>query len=199
MEKDNSLERDNGIITQRSTKARFATKTLVTMALLAAISIVLSRFCVIYFTDSLRLSFGNIPIIITGLLFGPIAGALVGAVTDILGSLLFSGLGWYPPLTVTPVIIGLVAGLLRRFVLKRQQFYRFAAATLIANALGTICWSTFCLSKLYGTPFWTLAGVRVPFYIGVALLEALVIFVLFKSKVFSIILKDDKFMQRVKK
>ena len=180
----------------RSLKNRFPTKTLVTMALMSAISIVLSRFCVIYFTQSLRLSFGNIPILITGLLFGPIAGAVVGAGTDILGSVI-SGLGWYPPLTLTPVIMGVAAGLFRGFVLKRRTYLRILPVTLTANTLGTICWSTYWLSRLYGNPLWTLLSVRAPFYIGIALLEALVIFILFKAKVFNPILRDSKYMKKV--
>ena len=170
-------------------KQVFNTKSLVAASLLSAVSIILSRFCVIYFTDSLRLSFGNIPILITGFLFGPVAGALVGAVTDILGSALFSGFGWYPPLTVTPVLIGLTAGLFRPLVMKNRRFLPILGSTLTANGLGTILWSTFALSRLYGTPFLSLAAVRVPFYIAVAALEAGAIFGLFKANVFDTINK----------
>ena len=170
-------------------KQVFNTKSLVAASLLSAVSIILSRFCVIYFTDSLRLSFGNIPILITGFLFGPVAGALVGAVTDILGSALFSGFGWYPPLTVTPVLIGLIAGLFRPLVMKNRRFLPILGSTLTANGLGTILWSTFALSRLYGTPFLSLAAVRVPFYIAVAVLEAGAIFGLFKANVFDTINK----------
>ena len=35
--------------------------------------------------ESLRISFGNIPVLLSGLLGGPVAGALVGAVADIIG------------------------------------------------------------------------------------------------------------------
>lgn len=171
---------------------RMNTRTLVTIALLSAISIVLSRFCVIYFTNSLRLSFGNIPIIITGILFGPATGMLVGAVTDIVGSLLLSGAGWYPLLTVTPMLIGLVAGLLRRFVVRKPKLPYAVMITLAANFIGSICWSTYCLHLLYGMPIWTLVPVRAPFYIGVAILEACAIFALFKSRVFDTILRDKK-------
>lgn len=174
----------------KSEKRRMATKTMVTLALLSAISIILSRFCVIYFTDQLRLSFGNIPIIIAGFLFGPVAGAMVGGVTDIIGAAMMSGYGWYPPLTVTPIIIGLVAGSLRYFVLRKPRFYRIGLITILANLLATIGWSTVCLSWLYGTPVWTLITVRLPFYIGVAVLEAVVIFAMLRSGMFKYVLRD---------
>lgn len=174
----------------KTEKRRMATKKMVILALLSAVSIILSRFCVIYFSDNLRLSFGNIPILIAGFIYGPIAGAMVGGVSDIIGSALLSGFGWYPPLTVTTVIIGVVAGSLRLLVLKKVKFYRVGIVTIIANALATIGWSTVCLTWLYGTPIWTLLAIRLPFYIGVAVLEALVIFALLKSNAFKTVLSD---------
>ena len=180
-----------------SLRNRFPTKTLVTMALMSAISIVLARFCVIYFTDNLRLSFGNIPIMIVGLLYGPFAGAFVGVGTDLVGSLLLSGRGWYPPLTVTPVLMGVIAGLFRKYVLKKQTYTRILPVTLTSNILGTICWSTYCLSRLYGSPFKTLFAVRAPFYLGLSFIEALLIFALFKAKVFNPVLRDSKYMKKV--
>lgn len=179
-------------MSKTNTNKRITTRMMVALALLSAISIILSRFCVIYFTDNLRLSFGNIPILIAGLMFGPIAGALVGGVTDIIGSLLLSGLGWYPPLTITPVVMGLIAGLLRSFVMKNMKFYRVAITAFIANAIGTMFWSTLSLSWMRGVPVWSLAVVRVPFYIGVAVLEAFVLFVLLRSGAFKSVLHDKK-------
>ena len=195
---ENNYRNENGLTGKGLSKNRFPTKTLVTMALMSAISIILSRFCVIYFTDSLRLDFGKIPIMITGLLFGPFAGAIVGFGTDLVGSLFLSGRGWYPPLALTPVVMGIVAGLFRRFVLKKQNYPRAATVTLTANILGSICWSTYCLSNLYKTPFWTLASIRVPFYLGVSLVEALLIFILFKARAFDVVLRDSKYMKKVK-
>ena len=176
----------------KKARQKLATKTLVILALLSAISIILSRFCVIYFTDQLRLSFGNIPILIAGLLFGPIAGAMVGGITDIIGAAMLSGFGWYPPLTLTPILMGFIAGILRNFVMRNTKFYRVAITTLIANAIGTMIWSTLSLSWLYGTPFWVQATYRVPFYIGVAVLEAFVLFAVLKSGAFKSALRDKR-------
>lgn len=173
-------------------KKRMATKTMVVLAMMSAVSIILSRFCVIYFTDQLRLSFGNVPIFIVGFLYGPAAGVLVGGVTDFIGSAVLSGYGWYPPLTVTPVIIGLMAGLLRGFVMSNLRLYRVIIVTLLTNALSTISWSTACLSWLYGTTFLTNLSIRLPFYLLVAVLEGIVLFALFKSGAFKKVLCDRK-------
>lgn len=177
---------------KRNRKRLMTTKMMIILALMSAISIILSRFCVIYITDQLRLSFGNIPVFVVGLLYGPVAGAAVGGVADFIGSALLSGYGWYPPLTVTPVLIGFIAGLFRRPVMNEPHFLRIAVMTVLANALASICWSTLCLSWLYGTPFLTNFSIRLPFYVIVALLEAIIIFMLFNSSAFKRILSDRK-------
>ena len=97
---------------------RTHTRTLATLALLCAMEIILARFCVIWITNSIKITFEAIPILMAGILFGPAAGAVVGAVSDILGAGLLSGLGWLPVLTVTPTLLGLLAGLLCPIVWK---------------------------------------------------------------------------------
>lgn len=163
---------------------KFSTKTVVALGLLTAISIVLTRFCVIYITETLRISFGNIPIILAGLVFGPVAGAMTGLAADIVGAVFLSGLGWYPPLTLTAVLMGFIPGLLRRIILVKASFGRTFFVALISNILGTVLWSTLCLHWMYTSPFMALFTVRFPFYIGIALMEAVVLFVLLKTGFF---------------
>jgi len=163
---------------------KMSTKTLVVAAVLVAISIVLSRFCVIYITPSVRISFGNIPIIIASLMFGPLVGALVGAASDLLGAAFLSGLGWYPWLTVTPILIGIIPAVLCKLIKNRRSFVAVFAVVLTADVVGPMCWSTYWLSELYNTPIFSLAVVRVPLYIGIAVLESVVIFLLMKTGIF---------------
>ena len=177
------------------------TKNLAVLGMLVAVSVVLSRFCVVYITTSIRINFGNIPIFLAGIFFGPIAGGLTGAVSDIIGSCFLSPLGYYPPLTVGPVIIGVIAGILRRFVavpenddkspaksgMKFQalQYLRACTVTLTANVVASMTWTTLCLHRLYGTPVMALLTVRVPLYIAISLLEALAICAVLASGYFN--------------
>jgi len=162
----------------------FSTKTLVTLGLLTAISIVLTRLLIIYITPSVRISFGNIPIILAGVLFGPIAGALTGFVADFIGAVALSGFGWYPPLALTSVLMGIIPAILRKIFLKKMSYVGSIAVVLPANILGTMIWSTFCLHWLNKVPLLPLFAIRIPLYIGIAVLEALVIFLLGKSGLF---------------
>ncbi len=174
-----------------------ATKTLVILSFFAALSIVLSRFCVIWITNSIRINFGNIPIILAGTFFGPIAGALVGMVSDIIGSSLLSGLGWYPPLTVSPMLMGIIPGIMaplmsrlkcrtngRRTAYAELSIITVAGLVMPANIIATMGWTTYWLHVLYGSPMGALLSVRVPLYFCMGILEILIIFTLSKAGAF---------------
>ncbi len=170
---------------------KLSVKTLVTTALFIAISIVLARFCVIYITPSVRINFGNIPIMLTGLLFGPIIGAAAGAIADVVGSVSLAALGWYPPITVSAALMGLIPGLLAFLVKREQTLPRTAVIVFVSNLCASMLWTTFWLSKLYGNGFWTLASVRVPLYLGMTVVESIVIFAVYKAILKTGVIKSE--------
>ena len=71
-------------------KTKMATRTLACCALLAALSVVLARLIVPMPNAFTRFSIEAVPIFLAGLLFGPLAGAMVGFAADMVGCL-FSG------------------------------------------------------------------------------------------------------------
>ena len=161
----------------------FSPRRLALLAMLTAASIVLSRLCVIYLTPTLRVEFGNLPIFLAGLFLGPASGVIVGGLADVLGATL-SGVVYCPPLTLAAMFIGLLAGLLRRWVLAKPSFWKSWSLTLLADVLAKMLWTTYWLTVLYGTGFLPLLAVRVPLYLGVSLIEGFVFFRLVKSGAF---------------
>lgn len=116
----------------------FSPRRLALLAMLTAASIVLSRLCVIYLTPTLRVEFGNLPIFLAGLFLGPASGVIVGGLADVLGATL-SGVVYCPPLTLAAMFIGLLAGLLRRWVLAKPSFWKSWSLTLLADVLAKCC------------------------------------------------------------
>lgn len=159
---------------------RQSTRTLVLMALLAAISIILTRFLGFYLTNSVRISFGSIPIMLASLLLGPLAGGFTGAVADILGATLFSAFGYYPPLTIPPVIIGILPALLKPALLRKVSFLRMYLIILITDLIAGIGVTTYILSHMYGTGFLELLVVRAPIALAVSIAEGIVVYGLYK-------------------
>lgn len=156
---------------------------MVTTALLISISVVLARFCVVYITPSVRINFGNVPIMLSGLMYGPIVGAIAGTIADIIGSVLLSAFGWYPPLTVSAAIMGLVPGLLAFLYKNGRSLKKTLIIVFASNLAGTMLWSTFWLARLSNVSFWSLAVVRIPLYIGMTVLESILLFALYKAVV----------------
>ncbi|MDO4552874.1 MAG: folate family ECF transporter S component [Bacillota bacterium] len=155
-------------------------KTLVTLALLVAINIILTRIFVIYITDFSRLDLGNVPIILAGLFFGPAAGAIAGAAADIFGSAVLSGRGWYPPLTVGPLLMGLIPGLLRSWLQRKPNWGRVLLIVILAEAVASILWKTFWLAKLYNMGYFALLALRGPVALILIAVETILVYILYK-------------------
>ena len=82
------------------------------LGMLAALNVVaaeLLKFPII--PKVLELNFGFVPLAVAGMLFGPVAAMLVGAVGDIVGAAIFSAGDFYLGYTLTAVLTGLFYGL----------------------------------------------------------------------------------------
>ena len=136
-------------------------KRLSLLAMFIALQIVLSKFLMLQLAPSVRLSIDSVPILLAGLWFGPLAGALVGTLSDFLGTLLFPTAGaYFPPLTVAFLLIGLTAGLLSRVVKVRQPLLRIALIVIPSEIVGSYLFKSFALSFLVGAPFSALLAAR---------------------------------------
>lgn len=161
---------------------KFSTKRIVFLGLMAAISIVLTRLLSITIDpQTLRISLGNVPVILVSLWFGPIEGAVVGFIADIIGATVFSPYGWNPLLAPTSVIMGLLPGLFSKAFSNRFNFLTVFLVTLLTNCVGTIAYSTFALSEMSNLPYLSVLAIRLPVYLVIAALEALCIYYLTKS------------------
>lgn len=99
-------------------KKTFSTQNLVMMAALIAMQIILARFLSIQASDTLRISFESIPVILAGMWLGPIPGAIVAVIADFLGTIL-SGYGtWFPPLVLGPLSVGILSGVSTKYIFR---------------------------------------------------------------------------------
>lgn len=161
------------------------TRNLVFMALLCAISMLLSRVLAIN-TPIMRISLGSVPIVLAGLCLGPAAGAMVGLVADFMGCVFLSTFGYTPILALSPMLMGALPWLLGRYFFRgdRVSLARVYGVLLPAELLGPVCWTTFGLHLLYGTPLAGLLASRIPVLAVTGLLDGLVIYLLLKSGLF---------------
>lgn len=91
-------------------------KRAVYIALLSGLSIVLTRILSLRIPiggiEGVRIGFGPLPIIIASFLFGPIEGALCGAISDILGYFINPMGPYIPAFTIISAIRGILPSLM---------------------------------------------------------------------------------------
>ena len=102
------------MVASNSDKKTFTIKLICYCAVFTAMSVVLSRFLGYAPNTSMRFSIESVPVFLSGLLFGPIPGAIVGFTADFIGCL-FSPYGYNPIFCVPPILYGLFAGLFAKY------------------------------------------------------------------------------------
>lgn len=122
-------------------KKIFSTQNLVLMAALIAIQIILTRFFSIQ-TDTLRISFGSIPLVLAGMWLGPVCGAIVAVIADILGTIIQGYGAWFPPLVLGPLATGVISGLSTKYIFRSplaetRDTWKVAAIVVVVGLLNS--------------------------------------------------------------
>ena len=163
--------------------ALFGTMMSMTMAaMLTAMSVVIGIFCKNFmnFGDGLfRITFENLPVLMSGIMFGPVIGGIVGAATDLISYLLSSQV--YPPnliVTLGATMIGATSGFFAKYVFKRCGYLRLIASSAIAHVIGSMIIKPIGLFTFYS---WAVLW-RIPLYLVIAPLEIFVLCLIYKNK-----------------
>ncbi|MBR6807983.1 MAG: folate family ECF transporter S component [Clostridia bacterium] len=135
-----------------------ATAYVTYMAFLVALEVVLNRFCSIN-TMGLKIGFSFVPIVVAASLFGPVHAAVIYALADFLGAILFPIGIYHPGFTLCAATMGVVYGICLhipegegRGVIRRKRvrvFPNVVAAALINNLVFGLVINTFWVSMLY--------------------------------------------------
>ncbi|SCG83186.1 hypothetical protein DW1_1616 [Proteiniborus sp. DW1] len=120
------------------------TKALVGASLLTAISIVLTRVFSIMVPlgglPALRIEFGPIPLIISGILYGPFWGGLAGIIADLIGVMINPMGAFFPGFTISSMLWGAIPGVLNLLVKRNKLRINYniingAVLTMIATGI----------------------------------------------------------------
>ncbi len=133
--------------------------TLVCLALLTAMQIVIARFLVIPISDSLRMSFSFIPVVIAARRFGVMGAVTVYGLGDFLGAVAFPTTGaYFPGFTLTAIISGAIYGILLG---KKTSTWRIILSVVLSQVFCTVLLNSFWISFQYGAPFGATALARI--------------------------------------
>ena len=150
---------------------------------MVAISILMGKYLAIRGGDVMRFSLENTPIILSGIAFGPGAGALVGLVADLVGCIMV-GYTINPLVTLGAVAIGLISGFVPRILAKININGKLSLAITVAVAhlVGSVVIKTLGLSSYYDMPFIILMLWRALNYLIVGALDGIVVHILLSRK-----------------
>lgn len=121
------------------------TSMLVTLGMLVAIEIVLSRFCSIP-AWNFKIGLGFVPVVVAAVLYGPVPAAVVAGLSDLLGAIMFPIGPYFPGFTLTAALTGLVWGV---FLHKRQTMARIGGAVAVNQLVLSLLLNTLWISVLY--------------------------------------------------
>lgn len=148
-------------------KSKFSTKTLTQAGFLTAISIVLTRFVSIMVPlagglPALRLGFGELPIVLSGLLLGPLVGGITGLVADLIGALAFPQGPFFPGFTLSSMLWGILPGIYSIYLRRKGEngnpftFKRILFIIVVSTIPISLILNTYWLSLMLGKGFFVL-------------------------------------------
>ncbi|MBQ7153065.1 MAG: folate family ECF transporter S component [Clostridia bacterium] len=156
-------------------------KVLCVSALLCALTFVLAFAAkLIQGTSPLRFTIEGLPIILSGILFGPLIGAVIGVGSDLLSCAL-SGQAINPLITVGVACIGLLAGLISHYIRTKPGLLQIILCESVSHLVGSVVIKSVALHT-YGYE-WAYLALRIPIYIGVIVIESILLYLLLQSKI----------------
>lgn len=166
-------------------KTKRMIKLLTNMAMMTAISIVIGMFCKTYlnFANGLfRITFENLPIILSGIVLGPIAGGIVGLATDLISYMLSPQV--LPPnliVTLGATVIGVLSGIISKYIIRKKGKFQIIMSAGVSHIVGSMIIKTIGLYQYYNI----LVLWRIPLYLVIASTEIFLLCVLLKQKNFA--------------
>lgn len=134
----------------------FNLRTLIVLALLAGLGAVFKAFLSFDFTPSgfkeVDISLAPVPVMLSGILFGPLAGGLVGFVAETAGFFMEAPAGGYNPVfSITMALFGVIAGL---FYLKSEKnsIWKATSLSITVQIVCSVIINTLAIWLFYGAP-----------------------------------------------
>ena len=147
---------------------KMSTRNITYYALLVALNVVLTRVGSIRIggggTEIVRIGFGGYPIIFAGIIFGPIAGGIVGAIGDVIGFYM-SPMGPYMPhFTMVAALTGVIPGIIMMLFKEKESkktFWKLLLAIAIGQIITSIFMTPYFMQTLFDIPMETTVPGRI--------------------------------------
>lgn len=133
---------ESNALKKEKTGSFLSTNTLVRASMLLALSIILKIIFEIYIPlaglPALRINLTSVPIILSGMMFGPLVGLITGGLSDILCFIIKPSGPYFPGFTITAALAGLLPGLIFKHMKKDRRYTLINTITILAISSGFI-------------------------------------------------------------
>lgn len=147
---------------------KFSTRNITYLGLLIALNVILTRTLSIRIggggTEVVRIGFGSLPIIFAGIVFGPVAGGIVGAIGDLIGMFLSPMGAFMPQFTLVAALTGVIPALLiQAFRDKKAKtsYWKLFLAIALGQTITSIFMTPYFMNTLFSIPYVTTVPGRV--------------------------------------
>jgi len=149
------------------------TIVVVFMSMLIAMNVLLTHVVPVIQTDIARVSFGFIPLSLASMLFGPVIGGFVGALSDILGMIISPKGPYFPGFTLNAFLTGAIYGIF--LYRKPKSLPRIILAVFCVAFFINIGLNTYWLTILTGKGYFALLPARIIQNAVTAVIQAVLI------------------------
>jgi len=145
---------------------KISSHKITTMGLLIALSIIFTRVASLRIAiggvEGIRIGLGRLPIILGGIMFGPLAGGLIGALSDLLGYFI-NPIGVYMPhFTLTSALTGIIPAAILILMRKDElNIFDLGIAITAGQVITSIILIPYFLNILFGLPWKVLIPPRI--------------------------------------
>jgi len=136
------------------------------MGLLMALSIILTRIASLRIAiggvEGIRIGLGKLPIILGGIIFGPLSGGVIGAFSDIIGYII-NPLGVYMPhFTLTSALSGMIPAFVLSLFRKEEEpkTLELGIAITLGHIMISLMLIPYFLNSIFGIPWAILLPAR---------------------------------------
>ncbi len=161
-------------------------KSIAMLGILSALAAVFAMWLTVRIGTFIKISPVFLAVALAGFLYGPVGGATVAFIGDVLQSLL-SGLGFSPLILCVNVLTGLCFGLILK---NGRSLGRVVLSVLLTQGLGSVVLNTLALYIQYGMPIFPTVYWRIMQAAVMTVVETVVLWLL--------LVKTD-FAERLKK
>jgi ECF transporter S component (folate family) len=145
---------------------KISSRTITITGFLIALSILLTRVASIRLAiggvEGIRIGFGGLPIILGGILFGPLYGGIIGAFSDILGYIINPIGAYMPHFTLTSALTGIIPALILKINQKNElNIFKLGIAVTVGQVITSLILVPYFIHTIFGIPWVVLMPARI--------------------------------------